>query len=346
MVFKRKKLILLAVLAVLCYGCVGVLRKMTGTCTMEYDITKIQQAMEPLGGGKSGQYPEVICDYSRHFGLDLDSQVPGVAHHFGTFNSEGYDIAAHLYLPQEYKAVVFLMHGYLNHCGQLKHVIRMLLDNGYAVAACDMPGHGLSTGERASIDDFAEYETVLTDLIAVVNEQTHGPCHIIAFSQGACVPIGMLLGDSLCGIDKVVLAAPLVRQVAWKNSKLAYKLYKPFKNAVPRVQRRNSSNEVFREFNRKSDYLHATDVPLKWVKALFDWNDRVESLEPCKKPVFVIQGSKDSTVDWKYNIKFINKKFADVETAMIDGARHELFNESAELRNEVFQKIIEYLNDG
>ena len=318
---------------------------MMGTCTMEYDIAKIRQAIMPLASVDGDHYPDAIEGYFRHYGLDADSQKPDASHLFGTISSGGYEVAVHLYLPQDYKAVVVLMHGYLNHCGQMKYIIKCLLDNGYAVAAYDMPGHGLSSGEGASIDDFAEYKTVLEDIAGAMSKYAHGPYHLIAFSQGACAPIDMLLSGSDCSFDRVVLAAPLVRQIAWKNSKVAYKLYKPFKDSVPRVRRRNSSNEAFLEFNRKSDYLHASDVPLKWVKALFDWNDRVESFELCEKPLLVIQGKDDSTVDWKYNLKFIEKKFPNAEAEMVEGAKHELLNESDDLRNKVFLKIIEYLEE-
>ena len=45
-------------------------------------------------------------------------------------------------------------------------MIEWALDQGFAVIACDLPGHGLSSGERASIKDFAEYQSTLQGLLA------------------------------------------------------------------------------------------------------------------------------------------------------------------------------------
>ncbi len=56
-----------------------------------------------------------------------------------------------------------------------------------------------------------------------------------------------------------------------------------------------------------------------------------------------IQGRDDTTVAWKYNIKFIKTKFSDVDVRMINKGRHELFNEAEEMRNEVFSRIGSYL---
>ncbi len=57
----------------------------------------------------------------------------------------------------------------------------------------------------------------------------------------------------------------------------------------------------------------------------------------------IIQGTSDTTVAWRYNIKFIGKKFGDVKVEMIKNVRHELFNESPELRKKIFSKISSYL---
>jgi alpha-beta hydrolase superfamily lysophospholipase len=109
------------------------------------------------------------------------------------------------------------------------------------------------------------------------------------------------------------------------------------------MHRENSSDKEFLEFNRSRDFLHLQTVPLKWVEALHDWNDRITDLPACEAKIKVIQGTSDTTVDWKFNIEFIREKFSNAQITIIEGARHELFNESAEIRKQIFSKISSYL---
>jgi len=62
--------------------------------------------------------------------------------------------------------------------------------------------------------------------------------------------------------------------------------------------------------------------------------------------IMIIQGLKDRTVDWKFNIRIINEKFRNAELSFVDEGRHELFNESFYIRQEVFSQITGYLQNG
>ncbi len=127
---------------------------------MAKTIVKVREAMQPLDDF-SGEYPDSVIEYFKFYGLDFDAN--DVEHVFGTFESGELVLAGHIYKPKKYKATVITAHGYFDHCGQLGHLIKYLLEAVYAVAAFDLPGHGLSTGQRGAIDDFAQYSQVLID---------------------------------------------------------------------------------------------------------------------------------------------------------------------------------------
>ncbi|MCD6393635.1 MAG: alpha/beta hydrolase [Planctomycetes bacterium] len=310
---------------------------------MEDRIVKIKEQMQPLESVRSGDYPDCVKMYFDYYGLDMTDRIEGVEHLFGTFKSSKWTLAANIYRPGEYKATVVLLHGYLNHIGQFKHLIRHLLEHGYAVAVYDMPGHGLSSGERAVIGNFSEYTQTLVDYTKIVGKLTKGPYHLIGFSTGGTVAIDYVLVRKGDFFDRVVLAAPLVRSVAWKSSEAAYKLYNNFADSIPRAKRKNSSDKEFLKFNKYKDVLHCQKVSLKWVKALYDWNDKVEAIEPDDRSIAVIQGTKDTTVSYRYNLKFIKSKFPNAAVTMIADGRHELFNESKELRRIVLDGIVGHL---
>ena len=305
-------------------------------------IVEVRKITQPLSISNNGQHPDLIVDYFRYYGLDIENDFPAIDHFFGTFESDGYTLYGHIYKPAEYKGTVLVLHGYLNHCVQLKHLIRYLIESGFAVAAFDLPGQGLSTGARAGIEDFSQYSQALTSFANVITNFAHGPYHLIGFSTGGSAVINVLLDHEESGFDKVLLVSPLVRCVAWGPSKFGSKLFGGIVESVPRMTHKESSDKQYLEFVEK-DPMQIKRVPLEWVRALHAWNDKIADLPSCPAEVEVIQGTKDTTVDWKFNIEFIQEHFSNAEVSLIEEGRHELLNESVEIRKKVFSEIGSYL---
>ena len=90
----------------------------------------------------------------------------GVQTRLGCFQAAGYQIAVQLWLPEQPRATLIVQHGYYDHMGLYRHLIEWALGMGFAVLACDLPGHGLSSGARADIGEFGEYQLVLQALWA------------------------------------------------------------------------------------------------------------------------------------------------------------------------------------
>lgn len=299
--------------------------------------------IQPIERVESRSYPPETEAYFTHYGLACS---PDILHWFGSFSSGSYQLAAHLYQPPHPKAAVILLHGYLNHTGQFRHILAYLLENGYAAAVFDLPGHGLSTGQMSRIDHVEEYTHALWDFLTILPSRLNGPYHAIGFSLGAAVLADALLTGQADSFDRVVLAAPLLRWNGYHPSKNTYKIYRRFTDRIRRVPQRNSSDQKYLLFNRTQDYLHASSVSLCWVKALFDWNDKIEKLPPTDKEIFILQGDRDRTVDWRYNLTLLTQKFPSSQLQIIPGARHELFNEAPLYREPVLQAVRNYLQKG
>lgn len=315
-----------------------------GCCrNMENQFTNIGEHLTPLAMADGGNYPARVNDYFKFYGLDIDAN--NVEHIFGTFESGGYTLAGHIYKPAKYKATVFIAHGYFNHCGQLNHLIENLLKNDFAVACFDLPGHGLSSGPRCSIENFSEYSKALIDFTKATTTRVNGPYHFIGHSTGAVAYIDYALKNKDNVFDKVVLAAPLVHCVGWEPSKIGCNEKLQFIKSIPRVFRKNSSDADFLNFVKNIDPLQSKTMPLQWTRALHIWNDKIANLPPCEKELKIIQGTSDTTVDWQFNMKFLETKFTQVHVYMIENANHELFNESSDMRSDVFSLIIDYLNN-
>src|SRR5690554_1184041 len=100
--------------------------------------------------------------YAAYYGIDFSDEVQ---QHLGRIRVDGFDVALQVWRPSAPRGTLFILHGYYDHMGLYRHVIRWALEQRLAVLAFDLPGHGLSSGERASIDSFLRYQQVLDGVI-------------------------------------------------------------------------------------------------------------------------------------------------------------------------------------
>jgi alpha-beta hydrolase superfamily lysophospholipase len=280
-----------------------------------------------------------VENYLEFYGLDITA----AAHKFVPFKSNGFELAGHTFRPKEYRAAVVILHGYLNHVGLLSKLIKYLTQANFAVAVYDLPGHGLSGGQPMAIDDFSQYSDSLDDFMKIIRPQLHGPYHAIGHSTGAAIVMDYLFTGREDCFEKVILVAPLVRSELWFLSKLGYEIYHHFAKNIFRIFRNVSSDKDFLRFVKYEDPLQAKKVSMNWVNAMFKWDEKITNAKTSQRSTLVIQGLKDNIIDWQYNIRFILSKFKNSRIELIEKGRHELFNESAELRRRVFSQIKDYL---
>jgi alpha-beta hydrolase superfamily lysophospholipase len=284
-----------------------------------------------------------IALYQHFYGLDLHARHPGLQSRLGTFEAGGYQIAAQYWRPVLARGTVVLLHGYYDHMGLYRHVIDWALGMGFAVLACDLPGHGLSGGAAASIGDFAEYQVVLGALLGQAQQlDLPQPWHLCGQSTGGAILLDYLLtGTPRPELGRTILLAPLVRPRAWGWSKFSYQMLRPFVDSIPRRFSENSNDAEFLSFLRDRDPLQPKILPTAWVGALARWIPRIEAAGHGAQSLLVVQGDADETVDWRYNLKVLGDKFEKIECLLLTGARHHLANESETLRRRYFDFLSE-----
>jgi len=261
-----------------------------------------------------------VDEYAAYYGLDVGNSVAGAMHSLASIDVDGYTVAVNLFRIQPSSGTVLIAHGYFDHSGVWSRVIEELVRNGYSVCVYDQPGHGLSTGARADIGDFSEYTRVFARLVEECKKHMPGPLHVVSHSMGCAIVADYLLTDGKDDFGNVVMMAPLVRPVLWRTSRWGVWAFGRIMPKVPRKFRNNSSDKEFLEFTRR-DPLQPRTVPLGWVQALCDWYERTMSRTPLDRAVAVIQGNKDTTVDWQYGIQFVRKKFLRTKVFSIPNAR-------------------------
>jgi len=285
--------------------------------------------------------PAEGLSYQRFYGLSFANSGLLSRSWLGRFEAAGYDIVGQVWLPEQPKATLFLMHGFYDHMGLYRHVVEWAVTQGFAVISCDLPGHGLSSGSRASINDFAEYQLVLQGLFAEAETlQLPKPWHLCGQSTGGAIVIDHLLnhGNDSPAQGQAILLAPLVRPRAWGWSKLSYYLLRPFVKDIARRFSDNSNAPAFLPF-LLADPLQPQRLPTAWVGALARWISRIESAPRSTRSPMIIQGEADMTVDWSHNLAVLNEKFTQPQILMLHTARHHLANELPELRERYFEFV-------
>ncbi len=238
----------------------------------------------------------------------------------------------------------FIVHGYYDHSGLYGQLIEYCLKRNFSVVIFDLPGHGLSTGERASIASFAEYQSVLSDVLSIFSEVAPKPWHAIGQSTGAAILMDFLLSGNEGVFSKTVLLAPLVRPEKWALSIVSYSVARLLLKRVRRHFAINSHDNQFLEFLKNSDPLQSRYLPFQWIGALKRWIKYFSGLPSISYVPLVIQGKQDGTVDWKYNIGVVKNKFPGVKVYYLKDGRHQLVNEIREIRESIFSAMDVYFD--
>lgn len=302
-----------------------------------FDPDHLRAGLLPLSASQAPS--EDAQAYQRFYGLNALGPTGSISSRIGRVEVGGYDIVTQLWMPEQPIGTLVLMHGFYDHVGLYRHVIHWALGLGLAVIACDLPGHGLSSGARASITDFAEYQLVLDRLFAEAERLTlPKPWHLCGQSTGGAIVIDHLLhhGDASPAQGQTILLAPLVRPRGWALSKLSYYLLRNFVKAIDRRFSENSNAPAFLPF-LLADPLQPRRLPTVWVGALAKWIERIERAPQSRRSPLIVQGESDMTVDWQHNLPVLKDKFAEPQILMLPEARHHLVNESPELRAQYFE---------
>ncbi len=303
----------------------------------DFNAARLLRELGELDFSDSYRAPAELEAYRAFYGFHSE-----VDHYIGRVDDGRHWVCVQALVPSPCKGTVLLCHGYYDHTGLYVHLIEHLLSRGLAVVAFDLPGHGLSSGERVVIDSFDDYVTAMHAVLEAVRGQTTFafPEHVAAQSLGGSVVLEYLEQHKEQQFANVALLAPLVRPYGWRVVGLYFHLAKYFIRARKRTITNNADNPEFIAFQH-IDPLQAHVLPVAWVKAMVRWKKRFEAY-PARSQFTpkVIQGHADRTVDWRHTLKVLREHYTP-QVLELENARHHLVNESAELRAQMWQWLDE-----
>lgn len=248
-----------------------------------------------------------------------------------------------LYANEKAQGTLVHLHGYYDHGASYPSLQRWALKNKLYYLTTDLLGHGLSSGERASVNSFTDYQKILTALIEILTiNAMPKPWLLSGFSTGGAIALEHQL--TVSKFDATVLFAPLIRPVAWQAKLVKWLgLLRLLIKNLPRKFTANSNDAAFLKFVQQQDCLQSKQLPLAWIIALGRWIVKIESTKPSDIDVLIIQGDADSTVDWHYNLPVLNRLLPKSTTKMIEGGAHQLLNDGQMQRLKVFEYLDEWL---
>lgn len=278
--------------------------------------------------------------FCREYSIDFAARYPAVSHAAGRIQSGEYALAVHQWSQPGARANLLLLHGYFDHTGLFSKLIEWAVTHQCNVLMFDLPGHGLSSGEPAVIDDFGDYSRAIVDVLRAVS-LPELPLWTMAQSTG-CAALIDYAKKYDWPFSATVLLAPLVRPAGWRWVNTVQRLLSPFTDGVRRTFAVNSSDRDFLAFI-KHDPLQCHRISLRWLAALRHWLNDLQPRDLGVGPALIIQGDADGTVDWRYNTPFIADLFPRSEVEYVQGAGHQLANETAAFRAEYLQRVQDWL---
>ncbi len=291
-------------------------------------LATLRAGLPPLAG--AAPPGEALQAFAQFYGLDFSAEFPGLDYRAGSVDSGPYRLAAHRWQLPAARANLLIIHGYMDHTGLFGKLVRFGLAQNCNVVIFDLPGHGLSTGAEASIDEFTAYSAAIAAVLEAVDEPDSLPWLALAQSTGGAALVEFARHHDW-PFARTALLAPLLRPAGWRQMRFARRLMAPCVKDIARRYSQNTADTDFLAFQR-ADPLLTRRIPLAWIAALERWLAGLVIEDLGAGPVLLVQGDNDHTVDWRWNLPRYQRLFPGSEVFMVPGAGHQLANEAEPIR--------------
>lgn len=268
------------------------------------------------------------------------------------------------------KATVIILPGRTEYIEKYNIVIQEFLDRNFSVLCIDWRGQGLSQRPHGRVDighvkDFFEYQTDLETILDHLKDTLDlKPKILFAHSMGGCIGLRYLLRDSTfnCSIFSgplwglpvsdltVSILIPIFNlAISMGLGLLTYPykidgfniLTKPFeKNLLTR------NMEFYNEMRENlliDPRLGLGPPTLSWLKALNDELNKLTKMPPPEIPQLTFLGEEDKVISQKAILSRMARTPLG-ELKVLSGAMHEVFFETDEIKEKIWEEMDKFLN--
>ena len=252
------------------------------------------------------------------------------------------------------RAHVLLVHGLGEHARRYDALAMWFQNQGISVWAYDQRGHGASSGARATLPT---PDALLDDLDVVwqafANAHNNGvPLLVLGHSMGGLVVMRWLQRDTHAQQPRMPAAAIISSPALGVHANgLEQWMVKLLARHLPNVRLGNglklqglSHDPAVIEAYKQDPLVHKYITPrlVQWIVA--NGQHVVGGAAKWAVPSLLMYAGADALVDPKAADTFAKAAPANVQTQRLDAAFHEIFNESAQYRDQALATLGQWLD--
>lgn len=230
------------------------------------------------------------------------------------------------------RAALVIHHGlksYSDHYGELAG---RLVARGFAVHAYDMRGHGHSAGPRATLDDFEDLVTDLSNFVERVRAREENvPIFVMGHSVGGAV-VTLYTVERRPNIAGLVLLAPAIRVDRMPLEAAFTPLTATLLPNLPVVDVPDeyfSRSPAIVEEMGKDPFIYHPPGPARTAGALLEALEKVwAGADTIDVPIFALHGTVDKATDPRGSVEIVRRaRSTDKTLKLYPGLVHDLVRE-------------------
>jgi acylglycerol lipase len=244
------------------------------------------------------------------------------------------------------RAAILLVHGIAEHSGRYEHVGSALADRGFDVVAIDLRGFGESGGRRGHVDEFSQFLDDVEDQLAELRKLAL-PTVLLAHSMGGLIATAYCV-DGRPLPDYLVLSGPALGYDLSLKEKLLTTLVPVLRRVTPTLEVRQPPDpSVLSTDPTVGEIFYADPLRVPYPTVMLGSELRaamlstVEDIDRLTVPTLCFHGGDDWLVPTEASA--VLETLPNVERFVLEGMRHEVFNEPGGL--EVVHRIADWLDE-
>ena len=262
---------------------------------------------------------------------------------------DGTKLYYQVWLPENPKAVVQVVHGFAEHSGRYMNVVNQLEPLDFAIYAHDLRGHGKSEGVQNyvdSMDQFVEDEKKFHDLI----KEKHSNLKIFVLGHSMGSGIAMYFTKKYESLMTGLILTGTGKYFGGEAGRVKRTFAKKMSKSFPKLRASSGINPQFLSHDPEVVNAYKTDplVNYKKITARLGW-EMIRSFEESpdivgdfKLPILIQRGSEDNQVTGTEELKNAFKT-SDLTYNLYEGFYHEIFNELEKDRKKALKDLSDWL---
>ena len=265
-------------------------------------------------------------------------------------NNNGKRIYFQCWLPSEqHRGNILLAHGIGEHSGRYQNFAEFFTENGFAVLALDLQGHGKSAGKRGHIPQFHDFVDDLEKLrTETLQDQKDKPSFVLGHSMGGLIAFLYLLRYQE-NVKGAIFSSPALA-LKMKIPKWKTILGKIMAKIAPSITMSNEINADFLSHDKSVVTSYKKDELVHDQVSAGLFSSMMEAMALCSKrgnkitvPALLLLGENDVLIGKEGAQEIFNLISSEnKETVIIEGAYHEIFNEIDKLK--VYKIVLNWLS--